>query len=237
MKGIVLTGGLGTRLYPVTRVVNKHILPVGDKPMFYHPLLTLVASGIKEMAVVSGPPFGDQIKELLKYLPVDKKVQITYVEQPAPAGMPDGIFRCAGFVKNDPVMVIAGDNLYGGDFKNEVKNFKTGALSFLRRAENTQRFGVAVYDVDGSLMGLIEKPENFKTKWAVSGPHLFDNQVFKLIKKLKPSARGELEITDLNSEYAKMGLLKLVKRVDYWQDMGTFDSLINAGQYKGVAKP
>lgn len=236
MKGIVLAGGLGTRLYPTTRVVNKHILPIGDKPMFYHPLLTLAASGIKKIAVVSGPPFGNQIKELLKYLPVDKDVHVTFIEQTKPAGMPDGILSCAGFIKDESVIVIAGDNLYGADFKKEVKDFRNGALSFLRKVGDAQRFGVAIYDVDGKLMGLIEKPENFKTEWAVSGPHLFDNQVFKLIKKLKPSTRGELEITDLNSEYAKMGLLKLIKRADYWQDMGTFNSLIEAGQYNKITK-
>lgn len=237
MKGIVLAGGLGTRLYPTTRVVNKHILPIGDRPMFYHPLLTLVSSGIKEIAVVSGPPFGNQIRDLLKYLPIDDSVHVSFVEQMKPAGMPDGILSCAGFIKNESVMVIAGDNLYGDGFKKEVKDFRNGALSFLRKVGDAQRFGVAVYDVDGKLMGLIEKPENFKTEWAVSGPHLFDNQVLKMIKKLKPSARGELEITDLNSEYAKMGLLKLIKRTDYWQDMGTFNSLLDASQYKKVLKP
>ena len=127
MRGIVLAGGLGTRLYPTTRVVNKHILPIGDKPMFYHPLLTLVASGIKEIAVVSGPPFGNQIKELLKYLPVDKNVRVAFIEQMKPAGMPDGILSCTSFIKNESVMVIAGDNLYGDDFKKEVKDFRNGA--------------------------------------------------------------------------------------------------------------
>ncbi len=235
MKGIVLAGGLGTRLYPVTRVLNKHILPICDQPMFYYPLLTLVESGIKDIAVISGPPYGHQVMRLLAYLPIAKKIKVTFVEQPRPAGMSDAIARCEKYVGKDPVMVIAGDNIYGHGFATEVKGFSKGAVSFLRKVKDAQRFGVAVYDVDGKLMGVVEKPTDFNTEWAVSGPHLFDNQVFAMIKKIKPSARGELEITELNSEYAKLGQLKLVKRNDFWLDMGTFDSLFIANQYiKGL---
>lgn len=227
MIGVVLAGGKGTRLYPITRYVNKHILPIGNKPMIYYPIKTLVDSGVNKIVIVISQPFGSQVKQVVQELDL-RGVQLLFAVQKKPLGMPDGILSCAEFVKGDSMVVIAGDNLYGGHFKNEIGNFKSGALSFLRKVDDARRFGVAAYDVDGNLMGLIEKPENFKCKWAVSGPHLFDNQVFELIKKLKFSSRGELEITDLNSEYAKIGQLKLIKRADLWQDMGTFESLANS---------
>lgn len=232
MKGIVLAGGLGTRLYPITKIMNKHILPVGDKPMFYHPLLTLVASGIKEIAVVSGPPFGDQVKRLIKYLPSWRGGRIIYVEQKTAAGMPDAISKCKKFADGDSLIVIAGDNIYGGNFKSEIKSFKTGALSFLREVNDPERFAVPVYDRRGKLKGMIEKPRYPESNWIISGPHLFDRDVFDLITKLKPSARGELEIADLNMLYLNKGLLKLKKRSDYWLDLGTFESLAQGTRFK-----
>ncbi len=231
MKGIVLAGGLGTRLNPVTKVLNKHILPVDDKPMFYHPLGTLIRSGIKQVAVVSGPPFGNQIRELLRYFPFPETVKSIYIDQPSPAGMPDGIMRCKAFVQKESVIVIAGDNLYDLDFTTEIKNFSSGALSFLRKTSDAHRFGVPIYDIDGKLIGIVEKPINLVSEWAVTGPHIFDNRVFDMIGNLKPSDRRELEISDLNFEYIKLGQLKLVKRSDYWVDMGTFESLLTAGEH------
>ena len=231
MKGIVLAGGLGTRLDPITRVVNKHVLPVGSKPMFFHPFQTLVASGIREIAVVSGPPYGAQVKELIKYLSLPLQIRVAFVKQTSPKGMPDAILKCKKFVGDDSVIVIAGDNIFGGNFKKEVGAFKKGAVSFLRKVNDPSRHGVPSYDGAGKLQGIIEKPKNPATNWVVCGPHIFDKMVFNHINKLKPSARGELEIAELNGLYIKLGLLKLVKKTDYWLDLGTFDSLVKGNQY------
>ena len=230
MKGIVLTGGLGTRLYPVTKMVNKHVLPVFDRPMFFWPLKTLVDSGIKEIVIVSGPPFGDQIKTLISEFKTKKKVKLVYVNQPKPLGMPDAINKCRSFVAKDSIIVSAGDNIYGSTFENEKKSFTEGAMAFLRKVPDPERFGVPYYDFNGKLIRIEEKPKKPQTNWAVTGPHIFDNQVFKYIERLKPSARSELEISDLNNIYLQQNKLKLIKRSDYWQDMGTFDSLWLAGK-------
>jgi len=231
MKGIVLAGGLGTRLNPLTKLLNKHVLPVYDKPMFYYSLQTLVESGTKQIAVVSGPPFGAQIKELLKHFRFPKDCRTFFIDQPTPAGMPDAIRRCKTFAGKEPVMVIAGDNIYERGFAEETRSFTGGAVSFLRRTDDANRFGVPIYDIDGKLIGIIEKPVNIVSDWVVTGPHIFDNRVFHLIDNLRPSSRGELEIADLNIEYLKLGSLKLVKRFDYWSDVGTYDSLLSASLY------
>lgn len=229
MKGILLAGGSGTRLYPITKVINKHLLPVYDKPMIFFGLKTLIDSGVGEIAVIKGPPFGNQVKIVLDDLRL--KAKITYVNQPKPAGMPDGILRCEKFAKGESVMVVAGDNLFGGNFKKEINGFGKGTVSFLRKVKDPSRFGVPVYDKGGKLVAIKEKPKKPQTNWAIIGPHIFDNQVFNLIKTLKPSARGELEISDLNNLYLKKGQLKLVERTDYWSDLGTLKSLAEASKY------
>lgn len=225
MKGILLAGGLGTRLYPATRVANKQVFLLYDRPMFYWPLKTLIDSGIKDITVISGPPFGAQIKELIKHYPKEKGVRIHYALQASPRGMPDAMAKAKRYCQGDCIMVIAGDNYYEGDFKKEVKHFKTGALSFLRKVKDPQRYGVPIFK-NKKVVGVEEKPKNPKTNWVITGPHFFDKNVFKYIRTLKPSARGELEITDLNAIYLKDGSFNLAKRKDKWGDTGTFDSLL-----------
>lgn len=226
IKGILLAGGLGTRLYPVTRILNKHILPLYDRPMFYWPLKTLIDSGIKEIAVVSGPPFGQQVKDLIKYFPKETGIKINYIFQPKPAGMPDAVQKCRKLFEGSNIMVIAGDNYYDSSFKDVVESFDTGAVSFLRQVKDPQRYGVPAYK-NKKLLRIDEKPVNPKSNYAVTGPHLFDKNVFEFIDTLKPSARGELEIADLNTIYIKRGELRLIKRNDVWGDTGTFDALYN----------
>lgn len=231
MKGVLLAGGLGTRLYPLTRVVNKHTLPVYSRPMFYYPLQTLIDSGIKEIAIVSGPPFGEQIKKLVSYASLPSTIKVDYVNQPKPLGMADGILRCHRYLGNSNLFVIAGDNFYAKNFWFDVECFKDGALSFLRKVKDPQRYGVPFYDSNRRLIKIKEKPKFPKTNWIVSGPHFFDKNVFSLIKKLSFSNRGELEITDLNNLYLKDGKLRLIKRTDFWADMGTFDSLLEVANF------
>ncbi len=226
MKGIVLAGGLGTRLYPSTHVINKHTLPVYDRPMFYWSLQTLIDSGLKDIAVVSGPPFGQQIRKLIEFFPKPKRVKLRYIVQPTPGGMPDAIARCKNIFKNNNIIVIAGDNYYNRDFTKEVLNFKKGAVSFLRKVQDPQRYGVPIFK-NNKLIRIEEKPKKPKTNLVVTGPHLFDENVFDYIAILKPSARGELEISELNSLYIKNNTLKLIRRIDKWGDTGTYDSLLS----------
>lgn len=227
MIGILLGGGSGTRLFPITKVVNKHILPVFDRPMIFYPLQALVDSGITKIVVVCGIPFEKQIKTVVKHFPDIRKVSCSFVNQPRPLGMADAIKRCEKVVDTDSVIVIAGDNIYKQGFQKEVANFKKGAISFLRQVEDPNRLAVPIYE-GKKLIRIEEKPANPQTNWAVTGPHFFDNQVFKLIDTLKPSARGELEITDLNNKYIEQELLVLKKRRDWWIDAGTFDALLFA---------
>jgi len=227
MTGILLGGGFGTRLAPITKIVNKHILPVFDRPMIYYPLQTLIDSGVTKIIVICGKPFDKQIKTIIEHFPNKDQIEYSFVTQPDPLGMADAIKRCKQIVRNDNIIVIAGDNIYGKDFKEEVDHFKEGAMSFLRKVSDPQRFGVPVFE-DGKLINIEEKPSNPQTNWVVTGPHFFDSNVFKHIKRLKPSARGELEITDLNNLYLKQGLFSLKKRRDYWTDTGTFEALFLA---------
>lgn len=229
MKGILLTAGLGTRLYPITRLVCKSALPVYDRPMFYWSLQTLIDSGVNDVAIVIGPPFGTQIKKIVKYFHRLSEVRIRFVVQHYPKGMPDAMDKCRNIFKGENIMVIAGDNYYDKDFKKEVLSFKKGAVSFLRRVKDPQRYGVPIFK-NKKIIGIVEKPKNPTSNWAIIGPHIFDKNVFDYISTLKPSARGELEIQDLNNIYIKRKSLKLIKRRDKWGDAGTFDSLLYVGQ-------
>ncbi|HBC72872.1 MAG: Glucose-1-phosphate thymidylyltransferase [Candidatus Amesbacteria bacterium GW2011_GWB1_47_19] len=231
MKGIVLTGGTGTRLNPVTKAVNKHALLVWNLPMFFYPLHTIFSSGIKDIAVISGPPHGNQIRMLMNHIPAKWDVRLTYVEQPTPAGMSDAILRCRKFTQNQSIMVCAGDNYYENDFKSEVSAFATGAMSFLRKTSEFNRFAIPKYDSRGKLISIEEKAQKANSNLVVTGPHFYDNRVFDMIDKIRPSTRGELEITDLNNEYLKIGQLILLKKNDYWSDMGTFDSLLKTSEH------
>lgn len=229
MKGILLTGGLGNRLKPVTKIINKHALPVYNKPMFYWPLQTLISSGIGEIAVVSGPPLGKQIKTLLKYFQ-SEGVYIKFFEQKKPLGIPNAIYTCRNFIRNNKVIVIAGDNIYMDSYEDKIKTFKFGALSFLRKVNDPERYAVPIYKKN-LLVDIREKPKKTSTNWVVTGPHIFDEKVADLIKRLELSPRGEYEIADLNKLYLQNNKLELVRRKGKWFDVGTFNSLTEAASY------
>lgn len=228
MKGIVLAGGLGTRLYPITKEVNKHLLPLYDRPMFYWPLQTLIDSGIRQIAIVSGPPKGDQIKKALKYFPRKVNVHLTFINQNTPRGMPDAIYKCKKFIGKDTFIVSVGDNIYGKNYKGEVQTFTKGAIAIARKVKDPSRFGVAKFDKNGKIMNIVEKPKKFISNWAVCAPYIFDNSVLQKIEMLEPSKRGELEIVDLLKLYIKENSLKLYKKNDLWIDTGTPESLLKA---------
>ena len=234
MKGVILAGGKGTRLYPLTKVVNKNILPIYDKPLIYYPILTLKDAGIKDILLISGPGHAGQFLDLLgsgKELGVD----LSYDIQEEPKGLAHGLAVAEDFADQEPVALILGDNIYEENLKKAVDDFKKqltagqqkGVKIILKQVRDPERFGVAGFKGD-KVVDIVEKPEKPKSNWIVTGFYLFDNRVFKLIKKLKPSPRGEYEIVDTINWYLKEGTLTYHKTKREWIDAGTFDSLLRA---------
>ena len=225
MKGVILAGGLGTRLYPLTHATNKHLLPVYDKPMIYYPVQTLVSAGIKDiLIVVGGPHAGDFIRVLQN----GKEFGVTHLEYAyqtsGDGGIADALKLAQDFADEEPITVILGDNCTDADITFEVNNFADGAVIFLKEVEDPQRFGIAEVK-DSKVVSIEEKPQNPKTNLAVTGLYIYDNQVFSHIKKIKSSTRGQLEITDVNNIYIKEGKLRWAKLLGFWSDAGTFESL------------
>lgn len=234
MKGVVLAGGLGTRLYPLTYVSNKHLLPVYDKPMIFYPITTLVKAGITDiMIVTSGPHVGHFLGVIKngKELGVDH-LEYAYQEKPD-GGIANALSLAEDFADKGNVTVILGDNTTDADVLEAVKTFKSGALVFLKEVKNPQRFGVAVFDEKdkNKLIRIEEKPKVPKSNLVATGLYIYDSKVFEYIKKIKPSGRGEFEITDVNNEYLKNGELRWAKLAGFWSDAGTFDSLYQANSY------
>lgn len=234
MKGVILAGGLGTRLYPLTHATNKHLLPVFDKPMVYYPIQTLVSAGIKDiLVVVGGPHAGDFIRVLQN----GKDFGIDHLEyayqNSGDGGIADALKLAEDFTDKTPLAVILGDNCTDTDISGEIKNFKDGAVIFLKEVEDPKRFGIAELDPNDKqkVVGIEEKPQNPKSNLAVTGVYIYDVKVFDFISQIKPSARGQLEITDVNNLYIKEGKLKWSPLTGYWSDTGTFESLYKSSVY------
>lgn len=236
MKGILLAGGSGTRLYPLTLTVSKQLLPVYDKPTIYYPLSNLMMAGIREILIISTPRDLPMIRALLG----DGSklgLKLSYCEQPKPEGIAQAFILGADFIGNDPVCLILGDNIfYGHDLSKILKQaaqIKEGACVFGYQVTDPERYGVVDFDDSGAVTFLQEKPKNPPSNWAVTGIYFYDSQVVKLAQELKPSARGELEITDLNRKYLEKKQLhvKLLGRGFAWLDTGTFDSLLKSAQF------
>lgn len=230
MKGVILAGGLGTRLYPCTKVTNKHLLPVYNKPMIYYPLLTMVKAGLKDIMIVTG---GNYAGDFLRILGNGKEFglkDISYTYQEGEGGIADALKLAENFAEGEKIFVILGDNIIEDDITEEIEIFKKqkeGARIFLKEVVDPERFGVAEVK-DGKVINIEEKPKNPKSNYAVCGLYLYDNSVFDIISNLKPSARGELEITDVNNDYIKKNAMTYTVLKGWWTDAGTFESLLRA---------
>lgn len=228
MKGVILAGGLGTRLYPLTHATNKHLLPVYDQPMIYYPIQTLVTAGIEEiLIVVGGPHAGDFIRVLQN----GKEFGIKHLEyayqNSGDGGIAEALALADAFADKKPITVILGDNCTDADISKEVKGFAEGAVIFLKEVEDPKRFGIARLDSKdrSKVVGIEEKPDDPKSNLAVTGVYIYDGKVFDYAKQIRPSARGQLEITDVNNIYIKNGNLTWANLSGFWSDAGTFESL------------
>ncbi|MFA5125787.1 MAG: sugar phosphate nucleotidyltransferase [archaeon] len=224
MKGIILAGGTGSRLLPLTKVTNKHLLPVYDKPMIYYPIKTLIDMGIKEILIVSGSGHAGHFLNLLGS-GKEFSVKFSYAIQEEAGGIAQALGLAEDFADQDNIAVILGDNIFEDKF--DLSDYKKGAINFLKEVSDPQRFGVAELKGD-KVISIEEKPVQPKSNFAVTGLYVYDKDVFNIIKNLKPSKRGELEITDVNNAYLKKDQLVAKFVSGYWSDAGTFESLIRA---------
>lgn len=230
MKGIILAGGLGSRLFPLTKVTNKHLLPVHDKPMIYYPIQTLVSGGVKDILLVTG---GNSAGDFLRLLGNGNEFglrSINYAYQEGEGGIAHALGLAEQFAEGEKIAVILGDNIIEDNIRPYVEKFekqRNGARLLLKRVPDPERFGVAEMK-NGKITGIIEKPKNPKSDLAVVGVYMYDAEIFNIIHTLKPSKRGELEITDVNNAYLRRGQLDYDVLKGFWSDAGTFESLSRA---------
>ena len=232
MKGIILAGGAGTRLRPLTTVSSKQLLPVYDQPMVYYPLQTLLQAGIKEILIIVAP---DRAGDFLRVLGSGKEwgAKFTYEIQDKPNGLAEAFIIGEDFMDHDAVTLVLGDNIFlddGKELGQAIATFKSGGRVFAKEVPDPERFGVVEFDNQNQVLSIEEKPAKPKSHYAITGLYVFDNQVAEIAKTLKPSARGELEITDVHKAYLKKGQLDVRMFSGDWLDTGTFDSLLAAGQ-------
>lgn len=236
MKGIILAGGSGTRMYPITRAVSKQLLPVYDKPMVYYPLSVLMFAGIRDILIISTPTDMPQYRALLGN-GTQFGLRFSYAEQPRPEGLAQAFILGKDFIGSGPVALILGDNIfYGHGFRQTLRRasrLRSGGLIFGHPVHDPERYGVVEFDASGKVLDIKEKPAKPRSRYAVPGLYFYDNDVIRIAENLKPSPRGELEITDVNRTYMKRGKLRveLLGRGMAWLDTGTHESLLQAGNF------
>ena len=234
MKGIILAGGNGTRLYPTTQIQNKGLLPVYDKPMIYYPLCTLIENGVNDICLITSPEHMNNYKNLFKNIH-EIGINMTFLVQKNPNGIPEAFLIAKKFIKGEKVALILGDNIFYGSnvFRKAFQHFRSGATVFGYEVNDPERYGVINFEEDGTPMSLVEKPEDPKSNFAVPGLYLFDEDVIKYTKKISPSERGELEITSVINQYLAYNKLKVYKinRGCAWLDAGTPKALQESSEY------
>jgi glucose-1-phosphate thymidylyltransferase len=227
MKGIILAGGSATRLRPLTKIATKQLLPVYNKPMIYYPIETLVKAGIKEILIIVAPEYAGNFLNLLGS-GREFGAKFSYEVQDEPRGLADAFLVGENFIGDDDVTMILGDNIFDYDFSEYIQNFKKGGMVFAKKVHDPERFGVVEFDKNMKALSIEEKPKEPKSDYAVVGIYTYDNKVINIAKNLKPSDRGEIEITDINNIYLKKGELNVNIIEGVWEDAGTFDSLVRA---------
>jgi glucose-1-phosphate thymidylyltransferase len=239
MKGVVLAGGTGSRLFPLTKITNKHLLPIYDKPMIYYPIQTLVDAGIREILVVTG---GRNSGDFLRLLSNGKEFglkHLDYTYQEGEGGIADALALAEHFADGKKICVILGDNIIEGTIRGAAEDFERqerGAKILLKEVPDAERFGVAEIR-DGRIVGIEEKPKRPKSNYAVTGFYMFDETVFEKVRQLVPSRRGELEITDVNNAYIREGSMTYAHLEGWWTDAGTFESLLRAANLVAATRP
>lgn len=233
MKGVILAGGLGSRLYPLTHATNKHLLPVYDRPMVYYPIRTLVQAEIREILIVTGGPHAGDFLGVLRNGKELGLRHLEYAFQDGEGGIADALRLCEDFADGGDIAVILGDNTTDADISQPVQQFAGGAMVFLKQVPDPERFGVPVFNADepNHIVAIEEKPTHPQSNYAVTGLYLYDQQVFDFIRGIKPSGRGELEITDVNNAYIQRGQLRWSELDGFWSDAGTFASLFRTNAF------
>ena len=229
MKGIILSGGTATRLFPLTATTSKQLLPVYDRQMVFYPLNTLIRAGIKDILVIVSPEHSGQYLNLLGSIFKKHGINLYFEVQKLPRGLADAFILGEAFLDCSPVAMILGDNIFEDDLSEAIKSFRSGAVVFAKEVSEPQRFGIVEFDAQGNAISIEEKPEKPKSNFCVTGAYVYDGQVCEIAKNLKPSARGEIEITDINNAYLQKNQLSVKKIKGEWLDAGTFDSLLEAG--------
>lgn len=230
MKGIVLAGGRATRLRPLTKITSKQLLPVYNKPMIFYPLETLLRAGIKDILIIMAPDYAGHFLNLLGS-GKDFNARFSYEIQDEPRGLADAFIVGENFIGDDNVTMILGDNIFDYDFSESIATFEKGGKVFAKQVHDPERFGVVEFDEQKNVVSIEEKPQSPKSDYAVVGIYIYDNNVIQYAKNLQPSARGEIEITDINNVYREKGELKVELINGIWEDAGTFDSLLAANNY------
>lgn len=230
MRGIILSGGSGTRLRPLTKITSKQLLPIYNRPMIYYPLNTLIKAGIKEILIIVAP---ERAGDYLNLLGSGKEfgVKLTYEIQDHPEGLAQAFLIGENFIDQEDVVMILGDNIFEDDVTEAVKSFKGGAKVFAKKVPDPERFGVVKFDKDMKAEKIVEKPQEYLSNYAVTGLYIYDHRVVQVAKEIKPSPRGELEITDVNNWFLEKGELEVATVEGEWLDAGTFDSLLKAQNF------